>query len=210
MKKSICVGIIVIASLAQPASSECVLIPDAQGIGTPHLVEDSAPVLIEPAFEDYMFMLFDACEAAGLSLENGCDIYPMMGDISAGAVAALCEGNKVIVYNRRLSREIGYAGAQAALAHELGHHACGHFRQPTNSVRDQQLREAEADAFAGAVMRKLGFSAEAALGYQSVLGQGATHSHPSKLTRLGVISAGWLQPDEAFKCNRVDRMLSEE
>src|SRR5690606_18573826 len=95
--------------------------PDA---GTKHLA---------PVFEDYAFMLEDACAAWGFDVGNECSIYTLMGDVGLNAFATKCDRKPVIIYNRDLTAIVGGDGAEFIIAHELGHHFCKHldFRPAT-------------------------------------------------------------------------------
>ena len=190
----LCVAVSCSGALAEACSS----VVGADGTAQPALVMRGRPIPIEPAFEDYTFMLFDACEAWELSVSEECTIFPMMGEIEHNAVAAVCDGNPVIVYDRRLSRSVGgYEGAQAVMAHELAHHVCGHLNGVRVTRAEAQAQELEADRFAGATMRRLGFSREKALGYLSLLANLPlvadlpTSTHPAKARRRTELLAGW-------------------
>lgn len=92
---------------------------------------DRQKVVVTPAFEDYMYMMFDVCDAMQLSSEE-CKIYPMNGAIGGNAIATEVDGNRMIVYDRELSPIVGYEGAMAIIAHEVAHHYCGHLGKPAN------------------------------------------------------------------------------
>lgn len=171
--------------------------------GSPTLLfqNGSEVVPIVPAFEDYSYMLFDACDAWDLTVEGGgCAIYPMMGDINWNAVAAICDGSKVIVYDRRLSGRVGYSGAQAIIAHELGHLVCGHLDENDASIERNHAIELEADAFAAATLRRLGFSLEDIFSYEPLLSESPSISHPTKSARLAALAAGWNDPTAVMNC----------
>lgn len=192
-------------TLATPIHSNaesCFLVMDTDGIPTPTLVIEGRPFAIEPAFEDYSYMLQDACDAWGISWEDGCDILPMMGAIQLNAVATICDDNKVIVYDRRLSPRIGYQGAQAVIAHELGHHICNHLDTKVTSPAESNMRELEADRFAGATMRRIGFSREMALGYIPLLMEQPSDTHPGREQREAALVAGWDDPRLITACAR--------
>jgi Zn-dependent protease with chaperone function len=155
---------------------------------------DGKSVKVEPAFEDYAFMLFDACDAMHLTGEE-CSIFPMNADLGGNAIATILDGNRVILYDRNLSEEVGYEGAMAIMAHELGHHFCHHLRQP-----DNPKLELEADRFAGAAMNNAGMSLDDALAMAVVFDERPSRSHPAKADRVEAISAGWTDPETAKKC----------
>ncbi|MDC1297648.1 hypothetical protein N8Z37_05120 [Octadecabacter sp.] len=182
-----------LSSLPQHVGAEtCIDVQDTSGIPTPVYIDsDGSLYMLEPAFEDYSYMLYDACFAWDIPLESGCSIYPMMGAINRNALATTCNGNKIIIYDRRLSPNLGYIGAQAVIAHELGHHICGHLGASLISNHQSEL---EADRFAGATLRLMGFSRESAGRYANILSDHATPTHPSRLERLAALRAGWDNP----------------
>lgn len=184
----------------QVAAETCVMIADTEGVPTPTIMYDGGLFTLEPAFEDYSYMLFDACDAWGLTVETGCDIYTMMGAIKWNAVATICDGNKVIVYDRRISPNIGYDGAQAVIAHELGHHLCNHLAMSNIDPSDSYKQELEADKFAGATLRRIGFSRDAALSYLPLLMEQPSTSHPGRADRMAALLAGWDDPGSGLEC----------
>ena len=141
---------------------------------------------IEPAFEDYTFMMFDLCDA----LEIKCEIYPMMGNIENALALIDKDGNPLIVYDRRLSSLIGYDGANAVIAHELGHHYCSHLTDPAEKTNHEI--EKEADRFMGFAMKKLGVGLASLLDIYVKLGLDvASPTHPSFDKRKIAISEGF-------------------
>jgi hypothetical protein len=176
------------------------MVADTEGTPTPTIVYDGGLYTLEPAFEDYSFMLFDACDVWGATVDTGCEIYPMMGAIKWNAVATICDGNKVIVYDRRISASIGYEGAQAVIAHEVGHHMCNHLGVANKDTVESHKQELEADRFAGATLRGIGFSRDAALSYLSLLMEQPSLSHPGKAEREAALLAGWDDPSSGLEC----------
>lgn len=194
------VAAILIISTTQAVAQSCTTVIDGARNGMPALIVDGRPVAIEPAFEDYAFMLEDACGAWSLTTGEGCMIFPMMGDIGWNAVATVCDGNQIIVYDRRLSLEVGYEGAQAVISHELGHHFCGHLREGvTGTARNHEI-ELEADRFAGATMHLLEFSRQQVLSYQSLLSELPAQGHPGRDARTQALLEGWDDPQSALAC----------
>ncbi|MES2540976.1 MAG: hypothetical protein V4583_10395, partial [Pseudomonadota bacterium] len=125
---------------------------------------------------------------------------PMMGAIQWNALATICDGNKVIVYDRRVSSSIGYEGAQAVIAHELGHHLCNHLAAlPVDTVESYE-HELEADRFAGATLRRIGFSRDTALSYLHLLVDQPSLSHPRKGEREAALLGGWDDPNSGLDC----------
>lgn len=155
-------------------------------------------VRIEPAFEDYLFMLEDICDALGFKNKE-CLIYTMNGDLSGNAVATILNGGKIIVYDRRLSPIVGYDGASMIIAHELAHHVCDHLtRKPDPTM------ELEADAFAGAAMRLMDRPLSSAMDAAVIFSERPGASHPSKAQRAKAIKAGWENPTLGKSCKYKD------
>lgn len=176
---------------ALSASAACVDVA-----GSPFfLLEGQPPVPLEPAFEDYTFMLYDTCAAVGL--EEGDCLYPtLMGDIGFNAAAALCPPEwEVIVYDRRLSSIIGGGGAEIVIAHELGHIRCRHLMRDAVTPETAKADELEADAFAGAAMRLRGFPMEMLDDVLPILSEQPSLSHPAKVERLSALTNGYNDPD---------------
>jgi len=161
-----------------------------------HMLYDNAIVKIEPAFEDYSFMLFDVCDAMGLKGDD-CMIYPMNGEIGGNAIATILFGNKIIVYDRRLSPIVGGDGAEVIIAHEVGHIYCGHIGTPANPKQ-----ELEADRFAGAAMRLMKRPLEATLATLPILSKRASKSHPGRAERIAALMDGWEHPETGKNCRR--------
>lgn len=153
-----------------------------------HLVE------IEPAFEDYSFMVFEICDAMVLTADD-CMIYPLNGSLGGNAIATIVDGNRVIVYDRGLSPLIGSGGAEMVIAHEIAHHFCGHLGMPADPAQ-----ELEADLFAGAAMRLMGRSLEDALSAVDLFSERPSKSHPARGDRINAITAGWNQPALGKTC----------
>jgi Zn-dependent protease with chaperone function len=189
-----------LALVSAASADSCVQVPGKDGVPAPVLVDGQDAFPLEPAFEDYAFMLFDACDAWGLSVDQGCDIFPMMGDINENALATICDGNKVIVYDRQLSSKLGYEGAQAVMSHELGHLLCNHLATTTETTAESHNEEFEADRFAGATMRLMGFTREATLSYLPLLTKQPSLSHPGSDERAAELLEGWDVPGSGLRC----------
>jgi len=161
-----------------------------------HFPVGKQKVFAYPAFEDYSFMLFDLCDAVGFTIETGdCLIYPMNATLGGNAIATTVEGNKLIVYDRILSSQLGYDGAEMVIAHELGHHYCGHL----GKLPDPK-NELEADAFAGAAAKLRGHSLETALSAVKLLDLRPSLTHPGADARVAAIVAGWNDPKAGKEC----------
>ncbi|WP_086155980.1 hypothetical protein [Rhizobium sp. Kim5] len=162
-----------------------------------HMIIGKQKVWATPAFEDYMYMFFDLCDAMELKVGEECQIYPMNAEIGLNALATEQNGNRLILYDRRLSAEVGGEGAQMIIAHELGHHYCGHL----GKHGDASL-ELEADRFAAAAMRKAGMSLDAAMSVLPILSERPSKSHPGREARVAAIKAGWENPETGKDCRK--------
>ena len=161
-----------------------------------HMLYDHAMVKIEPAFEDYSFMMFDVCDAMKLTGDD-CMIYPMNGEIGGNAIATVEDGNKIIVYDRRLSTIVGADGAEVIIAHEVAHHYCGHLGKPADPKQ-----ELEADRFAGAAMRLMKRSLEATLAAVPILSERPGRTHPGRVERIAALMDGWEHPEIGKDCRK--------
>lgn len=160
-----------------------------------HMPVGDQIVFAVPAFEDYMHMFFDLCDAMELKISGECQIYPMNAEIGLNAIATEQDGNRLIVYDRRLSPQVGYEGAMMIIAHELGHHYCHHL----GKSGDPKL-ELDADRFAGAAMKKAGFKLEDALAAVHILDERPSKSHPARADRIAAITEGWDEPNMGKQC----------
>ena len=75
------------------------------------------------------------------------------------------------------------------MAHEIGHHICGHTQDNIGSTPSKEL---EADKFSGIVMASLGATLEQAkAAMNAVSSEQASSTHPGKRDRLSAIALGW-------------------
>jgi hypothetical protein len=140
-------------------------------------------------------MLFDLCDAMGVSVSDQCNILPMNAALGGNAIATVQDGNRIIVYDRELSPKVGYAGAMMILGHELGHHFCHHLGTPADPKK-----ELAADSFAGGAMRLSKMTLQDALSGGPILDERPSKSHPGKADRVKAITAGWNDPAVGKKC----------
>lgn len=94
------------------------------------------------------------------------------------------------------------------LAHEIGHHLCGHtINKSVSSFTERQSMELEADRFAGFVLKRLGASKEQALiAINTIVPTeqiNKNSTHPSKSKRVGAILSG-------FEQNMLNDLISKE
>lgn len=151
---------------------------------------------IFPAFEDYVFMVFDICSAVGID----CDFIPMNGEIDNAIAYRGDFGEKIIVYERRFSPTIGFNGAQVVIAHEMGHHHCGHLS--TRSGIASHQAELEADAFMGFAMKMMNIPFESIERTYELLGMGPeSESHPSLTRRIAASRFGYQAGSLENVCN---------
>jgi hypothetical protein len=117
------------------------------------------------------------------------------GDIGANAFAAIYNGQRYIVMSDQIHRD--YSKMTFVMAHELGHHVCGH--TAGNLRGDPWGKELEADTFAGLVVRRIekkgggfGLTLKDALGYASELfSVEGSKSHPPAAQRIDAIMKGY-------------------
>lgn len=118
-----------------------------------------------------------------------------VGNLPFNALATTCDGLKLIVYDRKLTPLVGYTGALAIISHELGHHYCGHLEEQKGHES-----ELEADRFAGATLKQLGYRLQDVFSYEAIMSDRPSHSHPEKKARLAALVEGWHEPDNAKNC----------
>jgi Peptidase family M48 len=160
-----------------------------------HIPLGNKRVRIVPAFEDYSDMVEDVCNSLSIPTAD-CLFYTMNGNVS-NALATVIDGNKVIIYDRRLSDLVGYSGAFGILAHEVAHHYCRH---QFDVSKNNWQAELEADRFAGAAAKRMKRSLEDALAMAVVLDDRPSTSHPPADLRRKAIEAGWNKPETARTC----------
>lgn len=162
-----------------------------------HMPVGKQDVFAVPAFEDYMCMFFDLCDAIELNISDECKIYPMNASIGKNAIATTQDGNRLIIYDRELSPIVGGDGAMMVIAHELGHHYCHHLGKPGDPER-----VLEADRFAGSAMRKAGMTLKETLGVIDILEERPSKSHPGRFNRVEAIKAGSNHPEIGKDCRK--------
>jgi len=146
------------------------------------------------ASEDYRLLIAAACKAMNIS-EEDCDITPMFVPIGENAIAGECDSAKVILFDPNIVDFFGPSGTKFAIYHEIGHHFCGHLGGLC-AARE----ELEADVFAGAAMRRLGFPFSDTLSVLEVLKEEASDAYPGRRERAKAIETGWRTPAIAYEC----------
>ncbi|AZG17077.1 M48 family metalloprotease [Cupriavidus pauculus] len=119
------------------------------------------------------------------------------------AYAKIDNTDRYIVYNSNLHRELSDNFTTrwrsiSVLAHEIGHHLCGHSLDSTGS---RPTRELEADHFAGFILGSLGASEEDSLAAYSGHPQSGDATHPPGGERSSALTAGWKKANEKIRSN---------
>jgi tetratricopeptide (TPR) repeat protein len=107
------------------------------------------------------------------------------------------DGLRYIVYDNEfvsgLSDKSNWKSV-SILAHELGHHLCGHTLRSSVSLEEQREKELEADEFSGFILFKLGATlqqAQEAVLELSAEGSDTYSTHPNREKRLLKIESGY-------------------
>lgn len=114
-------------------------------------------------------------------------------DPQVNAYATVRDGRRYVVYDEQFMRSITNQRAKnwpglAVMAHEVGHHLCGH---TLDNVGSRPPRELEADSFAGFVVGTLGGTVgEATQIFQGTSDTGSA-THPPRRERVAAATAGW-------------------
>ena len=110
------------------------------------------------------------------------------------------DGLRYIIYDNKFVSNLITSngtdwGAMSILAHELGHHFCGHTLRLTNSLEEQRTNELQADEFSGFILQRLGAGlgqAQIAVNANAAEGDDTYSTHPNKSKRLESISKGYM------------------
>ncbi len=119
---------------------------------------------------------------------------------NAAAIIVMGKDNlphRVIAYNKKFMNEVRSATQNnnwapiSVLAHEIGHHLCGHTIMPGGS---QPPTELEADKFSGFVLYKMGaVLSDAQKAINTLIPEEDGPTHPGRGKRLNAIEDGWKQ-----------------
>jgi len=127
------------------------------------------------------------------------------------------DGLRYIIYDIEFISKLNTSAidwaAMSILAHELGHHLCGHTLRSSQSLEEQRKKELEADEFSGFILAKLGASlaqAQAAAKEIASEGDDAYSTHPNKEKRLASIEKGFLKAGGQAKPDHVDETPGPE
>lgn len=103
--------------------------------------------------------------------------------------------NPVFMQSVRIETTTDWAPI-SILAHEIGHHLCGH----TLITGGSHKVELEADEFSGFILFRMGASlAEAQATMKAIASNIPSLTHPGKQTRLAAIKKGWLKAQNQIK-----------
>ncbi|WP_176526947.1 M48 family metalloprotease [Rhizobium subbaraonis] len=147
------------------------------------------------------FVAYDATQEARDVVVSVCDSIGLpanftivsVRDRRVNAYATLKDSERLIVYEENFMRSIADANSKnwtglTILAHEIGHHLCGH---TLDTIGSRPPRELEADHFAGFAVSRLGGSLEQAQVVFARLSQRGSITHPPRDERLEAVKAGW-------------------
>lgn len=126
-------------------------------------------------------------------------------------IATTYKDVRYIIYDKKFMNEISRSNSWiniSILAHEIGHHIKGHTKDlaydispdEITTLKQQRLKELEADEFSGYAMFKLGATlnqAQAAIQIAANDLDDTYSTHPNKTKRLAAISKGYYR--DAFK-----------
>ena len=99
------------------------------------------------------------------------------------------------------------------LAHEIGHHLCGHtISNGYVSLEDRRKRELEADKFAGFILKAIGATQDQSLiAINSIVPvdfDDSRSTHPTKSKRIEAIKKGYNNSNSELKTNTISQLSS--
>jgi len=116
------------------------------------------------------------------------------------AVATTYDGERYIIFDpdfvTGFTSEVGDGLwlKRSILAHEIGHHLCGHTLKNAKTLAHQRDMELEADEFAGFILGRLGATEREALlavNRYGKIGNDINSTHPSKTRRQSAVLKGY-------------------
>lgn len=116
-------------------------------------------------------------------------------DPSSSAIAEILGTDRYIIYDREYMSSVGRAPyntwpAFAVIAHEIGHHLCGHTLKTDGSRPPLEL---EADHFAGFSLARMGAPLPDALQFwSSIIPDVSSATHPPRQERVDAVNSGWV------------------
>ncbi|TXF97054.1 hypothetical protein [Massilia arenae] len=109
------------------------------------------------------------------------------------AYATLQKDKRYIIYDETFMKSASQYGNTnwsnvGIIAHEIGHHLCGH---TLDNIGSRPPRELEADAFSGFVIGNLGGSLDEGRQFLLSLSSSGSETHPPRSERIDSFTAGW-------------------
>lgn len=127
------------------------------------------------------------------------------------------DGIRYIVYDKEFINGIYNQNSKwyslSILAHEIGHHLCGHTLLQSKDLVEQKKKEIEADEFSGFVLKKLGATlqeAQLAALKNSSNNDDVNSTHPSLSKRLWAIEKGYLKASAGIIIDNVNNIETVE
>ena len=152
-----------------------------------------------------------------LGLPRNFVLVPCPKIENAVAVTPKKDGIRYIVYDNnfmeRIDRVTSDWSSMSILAHEIGHHLCGHTLNGAVDLADQRKKELEADQFSGFVLFKIGASlkqAQATVEKISNDNDDTFSSHPNLGKRKAAIEKGYNKAKEQQPITNIDYSPSAE
>ena len=133
------------------------------------------------------------------------------------AIALVKNGTRYIIIDDQWIRSIEGNNwfITGILAHEIGHHLCGHtISNGYLSLEDKRKKELEADKFAGFIMKSMGATQDQSLiAINSIVpvdfdDSGSTH--PTKSKRIDAIKKGYNNSSSELKTNTISQLSSSK
>ncbi|MGV4796251.1 hypothetical protein [Rhizobium sp. F40D2] len=116
-------------------------------------------------------------------------------DPGINAIAEIDGTDRFILYDRAYMSTVSASGLQtwpslAVIAHEIGHHLCGHTLTTDGSRPPLEL---EADHFAGFALARMGAAQTDALQlWSSIIPDVVSSTHPPRSQRIDAARSGWI------------------
>jgi hypothetical protein len=116
---------------------------------------------------------------------------------NAYAFSSVSGTRYILVDNNWLhSLSLGDWFVSGVIAHEIGHHLCGHtVKSRSTDLSESRAQETEADRFSGFILRKLGASLEQALTAVKLVTRNQSNelnsTHPNREVRIKAVTSGF-------------------
>ena len=144
---------------------------------------------------------YDASAEAKRTVTEICDSVSLpanfaivaVRDPKVNAYATVRESQRFIVYDEKFMDSVAVRQSKnwsglAVMAHEIGHHLCGH---TLDHIGSRPPRELEADSFAGFAVGALGGKLEDAIRLFEGMSETGSATHPPRRERVAAVTAGW-------------------